>query len=1517
MKINYNYCHYLCLFAFILPQYLFGNVLCEYEICNEKGESITFFDAAKLHLPQMAAQHYDYREGELYLKLKSSQMVNILFSPNTTAPKHPLQSEIAQFDINSIQPAFPRLKTMGSYYRIKFDSPQNIEALIASLQRYRFVEFVERVPKHRLFLTPNDIHPDQYNVLLTDCEQAWDITTGSAAIKIGMVDDAVRTDHEDLAANIWTNPGEIANNNIDDDGNGYIDDIHGWDAASNDNDPNPEGADNFSFSHGTHCAGIAASTTNNNIGVASVSYNVSLVPVKTALSGDGSIAAGMEGVEYAIATGVDVISMSWGGGAPAATEQAVFDEAYTNGIVCVAAAGNDNVSDPMYPASYNHVISVAAIDLNDQKASFTNYGPTIDVSSPGVGIWSSVATTTSSYEFYDGTSMACPFVSGLCALMLSYDPNATVDRIEECLKTTADDISTINPGFVGQLGAGRINAFKAVQCTPSVPVANFSVSANPPCAGETVTFTDISSGTDLTSWQWTFENGTPSSSSQQNPIVSFPSNGTYDVTLIVTNALGDDTLTEQIIVAPPSATMSGDFAMLLGYIIPCTITFTGSPPYSITYTDGNTNTTINNINENPYSLPLSPVNSTTYTLVSMSNASCTGTVSGSANYMVLIPDETNDLCQNALPFPPLTIGTPSCVNGTTVGAFAELPYINQSTCGSQDVSTPAADVWYTFTAVANIADISLTFDMDTAVVSIYEGTCDGMIGRYCDVSFDGTLNTTFAPADPGTTYYVQVSGGSVNDQGSFTLCIENYGENINQICMIGQSLTVSPLPVLGTYAPGQAVNFCLTIDAYNENSADWLHGIVPEFGNGWDLTSITNIVPANTCNGSFQDFWDWYQGPIISDGGSNAVPPVGPGFFFETAAGSTSFGIDSDPGNNFGDQNSGSCPWTFCFTISTVAACPPGSENDDLSVTFHNYCDSETGSWGGGGNVCLNDPNYQFKARLSCCPIPQMTGIYPSCANPAGGSITATPSGGSAPFNITWSNGFSEILGNGQSSTISNLSQGFYIVTITDNAGCVSEASYTLSNSGSISINMSNDVDICPGESTQLQVSGSNLTDFAWFPPSSLNNSQIANPIASPTDTTTYFVIVTDVNGCSTFGSVNVNVRSAPIVDAGQNATICPGAVRALNAIGGTSYIWSPANSLSNPNSASPVASPDQSTWYTVTATGANGCTATDSVLVFVANSPYLPPLDIDTTICSQTQVSIELALDNAISTYHYQWLPPDGLDNPNSPHPIATVGQSTSYTVIVTTQQGCQATTDVNINISDHIAALDLPDTTICPNGTAILDAGQFISYLWTTGDTTQTIVVSEQGLYGITITDPTGCTAIDTIEVSENPQPIPSITGELSFIEGLSTTLQSDTGFVQYLWNNGATSPIITVSEGGTYIVTVTDSEGCRGTATVNIEAITVSDYIIPSAFSPNNDGVNDGFNIIIPMPANVLSTKLRVFNRWGQKIFTSDDYNTGWDGRYKGADCDVGVYVYFGEISLNNGETKTFQGNITLIR
>ena len=233
-------------------------------------------------------------------------------------------------------------------YLVKFDQNSKIEKLIDEFTALNFIEYAEKVPAYELFYTPNDLHPNQWNLTTVLAEQAWDISTGSANVVIGMVDDAVLLSHEDLAPIIWVNPGEIPGNSIDDDGNGYVDDINGWDAADNDNHTNPLNPTNSYFTHGTHCAGIAAAKTDNNIGIASVGFNVSLMAVKIGADANSLLYGALQGVQYAIAAEADIISMSWGGGGYSLTFQNLFDVAHNQGIVLIAAAGNSNTTIPMY-----------------------------------------------------------------------------------------------------------------------------------------------------------------------------------------------------------------------------------------------------------------------------------------------------------------------------------------------------------------------------------------------------------------------------------------------------------------------------------------------------------------------------------------------------------------------------------------------------------------------------------------------------------------------------------------------------------------------------------------------------------------------------------------------------------------------------------------------------------------------------------------------------------------------------------------------------------------------------------------------------------------------------------------------------------------------------------------------------------------------------------------------------------------------------------------------------------------
>ncbi len=286
-----------------------------------------------------------------------------------------------------------------------------------------------------------------------DAVEAWDMQKGSKKVIIGLIDTGVDYLHPDLADNMWKNPGEVENG-IDDDGNGFVDDIYGWDFPNRDNDPMDD------HGHGTHCAGIVAGVGSNDEGVCGVMWQAQIMAIKFLGLGGGSTADAIESVNYATAMGAHLSSNSWGGGP---FSQALLD-AISQSCLFVAAAGNyrsDNDKNPFYPASYvgDNIISVAATDHNDDLASFSNYGlTTVDVAAPGVDIYSSLPGK--SYGFNSGTSMAAPHVSGVVGLLFSANPSLTGQQAKEILLETVDPLASLEGKMVT---GGRINAYKAVK----------------------------------------------------------------------------------------------------------------------------------------------------------------------------------------------------------------------------------------------------------------------------------------------------------------------------------------------------------------------------------------------------------------------------------------------------------------------------------------------------------------------------------------------------------------------------------------------------------------------------------------------------------------------------------------------------------------------------------------------------------------------------------------------------------------------------------------------------------------------------------------------------------------------------------------------------------------------------------------------------------------------------------------------------------------------------------------------
>lgn len=510
-----------------------------------------------------AAQFVD---GKIYFKVKTTKhpKTNTIFFPGKNNGKDlPVAIENPQqYGITKVDYAFGASKSteLNKIYAVEFTNHRAADALIAALQNSPNIEFAEKVPLDKKVLSPNDPRfPEQWHLSKINATTAWDYFSTGSTVPIAIIDDAVDRTHPDLAPNIWVNPGEIPGNGIDDDGNGYIDDINGWDVALNTNDPNPP---NNLYDHGTHVAGIAGAATNNGVGIASIGFSVKIMAVK-ATNDPNSITHGFAGLRYAVDAGAKIVNLSWGSSFFSNANQAAINYAISQGVIVVAAAGNENSSSMYYPAAYNGVVSVASTNQNDEKSDFSNYGSWIKISAPGSSILSIYPFNR--YGFSSGTSMAAPMVAGLLGLMKSFNPGLPNANLINCVYNTADDINQANPAFPGQLGAGRINAQKAMECIlgsfSNPPIADFVANTTSIQAGNSVRFTDLSSFLP-TSWEWSFPGGTPATSNlQQPPNVVYSTPGTYSVTLRVTNANGTDTRTRinYINVAAPSSCLRPNF----------------------------------------------------------------------------------------------------------------------------------------------------------------------------------------------------------------------------------------------------------------------------------------------------------------------------------------------------------------------------------------------------------------------------------------------------------------------------------------------------------------------------------------------------------------------------------------------------------------------------------------------------------------------------------------------------------------------------------------------------------------------------------------------------------------------------------------------------------------------------------------------------------------------------------------------------------------------------------------------
>jgi subtilisin family serine protease/P pilus assembly chaperone PapD len=400
----------------------------------------------------------------------------------------------------------------AQHWRLKPD--MNVGEAIEDLSRNPDVAYVE--PNYVLTMdaTPSDPrYPELWGLNNTgqtggtagsdiDAERAWSVSTGSHNVVVAVIDTGVDHNHPDLAANMWTNPGEIPGNLADDDLNGFVDDVRGWDFVNNDNNPFDDNG------HGTHVSGTIGASANNGIGVVGVNWNVSIVAMKFLSSaGTGSTANAIASVEYATDLGVDIMSNSWGGGGFSQALLDAINAAAAADIVFVAAAGNSGANNdvtPHYPSSYNapNIIAVMATDHNDARSIWpsgnsSSFGATsVDIAAPGSNILSTTPGNT--YTSFNGTSMATPHVSGAAALLRSVSPNLPAVQVRQILMDMADDVPALQGLCVS---GGRLNAFLPIAEPDNMPpgsiddLATTTATSNSLFVAWTATGDDMETGT--------------------------------------------------------------------------------------------------------------------------------------------------------------------------------------------------------------------------------------------------------------------------------------------------------------------------------------------------------------------------------------------------------------------------------------------------------------------------------------------------------------------------------------------------------------------------------------------------------------------------------------------------------------------------------------------------------------------------------------------------------------------------------------------------------------------------------------------------------------------------------------------------------------------------------------------------------------------------------------------------------------------------------------------------------------
>jgi len=1062
----------------------------------------------------------------------------------------------------------------------------------------------------------------------------------------------------------------------------------------------------------------------------------------------------------------------------------------------------------------------------------------------------------------------------------------------------------------GTDGNGCSNTDVATVNVNTLPTVSIGGGSTSICSGNSATLT----GSGGTSYSW-------STGAVTNPITVSPTTSTtYTVWGTDGNGCSNTDVSTVDIFAPVVAGFSGNSPICFGQS--ATLTATGGTSYSWWNNGSTSNPLIDN-----------PTTTTSYTVTATDGNGCTDDVTFS---LTVNPLPT----ANAGPDVSICTGSNTTLTATGNGTYLWSPSTDLSctTCANP-TANPTATITYTVTVTNSCGSIddnvTITITSTASVnagidATICLGNSASLIasgsGTYAWSPSTGLSNTTIANpvATPttSTNYTVTITTGCGTAEDSVWVIIDVPVATVggtSPICN-GTSSTLCATGG-GTYLwDNSSTTSCITVSPAVPT------GYTVTITDGFSCTATAtmtvsvNALPTASITGNSS---------ICSGVNDTLVATGGITYLWNTSAttdtlivnltSATVYSITVTDGNG--------CTNSTSFSVSVN---PLPTANAGTDATICSGFSTTLIATGGGpynwspstglSNTTIANPianptattTYTVAVTNSCgtavdsvvvnvnsLPVVSITGNSTLCIG-SSDTLVAT-GGGTYLWNTTSTN---------DSIFVSPTSATGYTVTVTNGNGCTNTANFTV-NISSVTASITGTSAICSGQNATLTASGGGT--YLW------NTTATTTSITvSPTGTTNYTVTATNSLGCTDAATFSVNVTAQPTASiTATTTTLCSGSATSLNASGGTTYVWSPTTGLTNSTVSNPVATPTTNITYTVIVS--NGvCADTASISISVSANPTVTVTASASAICVGDTATL-----SASGGTNYLWQPGGQTTSAITANPAS----ATTYTVTTTDANGCTDNTTTLINVLNQVNLLVSGDTSLCSGEPTTLTAQGGGTYSWSTGATTSAIVVNPTSNTSYTVTGSNGaCTDTDTINVNVYALPTALATASPYTINiGNQTTLTGVISAGSYNWSWASSTnpltcatcpnPVANPTATTTYTLCITDANGCTSCDTVTVNVlIECEELFVPSAFSPYPDGHNDILYVRSPC---IETMDWTIYNRWGQKVFFSDDITKGWDGIVNGKDADAAVFFYILNVTLITNDFIVKEGNVTLVR